>query len=318
MNQRPGISSQGADSPAFQFGQITKWAQGALRYVRPVVFLFGILALILLASGLHDVHFAEPRQFNRAEAETINFSVASLVEELASIPRWKQMLFWVGVYLIVLIATTILSPELRKRLLRAVFRLAILTLVILYVVQNRERFGLANLEPLALGGTPSAPPVRNVPPPVFTAPDIPPALTYLLSLAVLLLTFGLLWFFGRGFLARRRRPAKDSSLDEIAEAARSSLHDLSLGRDWEDAILHCYARMTEVVSRRRGFHRAVDVTPSEFAAHLEQAGMPAAAVRRLTRLFESVRYGARTSNPRESAEAADCLREVLQYCGEAA
>ena len=76
--------------------------------------------------------------------------------------------------------------------------------------------------------------------------------------------------------------------------------------------------MTEVVSRRRGFHRAVDVTPSEFAAHLEQSGLPAEAVRRLTRLFESVRYGARTSSPRESAEAADCLRAVLHYCGETA
>lgn len=312
------MSSQGADRPAPQFGLVPKWAQGALRHVRPFIFLFGILALILLAAGLHDVHFAEPRQFSSAEAENISFSVASLVEGLASIPRWKQILFWVGVYLIVLIATTILSPELRKRLLRAVLRLALLTLIILYVVQNRERFGLMNLEPLALGGTQSAPPALTLPPPVFTAPDIPPALTYLLSLAVLLLTLGLLWFFGRGFLARRLRPDKDTSLDEIAEAARSSLHDLSLGRDWEDAILQCYARMTDVVSRRRGFHREVDVTPSEFAAHLEQSGLPSVAVRRLTRLFEAVRYGARTSNPRESAEAADCLREVLHYCGEAA
>jgi hypothetical protein len=318
MNQPSDVSSQTPDSRANESARESKWFQGWAKYVKPFLFLFGILALVLLAAGLHDVHFAEPRQFNSAEAETISFSVASLVEGLASIPRWKQILFWVGVYLIVLIATTILSPELRKRLLRAVFRLAILTLIILYVVQNRERFGLMNLEPLALGGDQPTAPVLALPPPVFTAPDIPPTLTYLLSLAVLLLTLGLLWFFGRRFLARRLRPDKDDSLDEIAEAARSSLHDLSMGRDWEDAILQCYARMTDIVSRRRGFHREVDVTPSEFAAHLEQAGMPSVAVRRLTRLFESVRYGARTSNPREGAEAADCLREVLHYCGEAA
>ncbi|MFZ5856975.1 MAG: DUF4129 domain-containing protein [Chloroflexota bacterium] len=318
MNQPSDVSSRSPDPRTDESARGSKWFLGWARYVKPFLLLFGILALILLAAGLHDVHFAEPRQFRSAEAENISFSVASLVEELASIPRWKQLLFWVGVYLIVLIATTILSPELRKRLLRAVFRLAVLTLVILYVVQNRERFGLMNLEPLALGENQPTTPVLTLPPPVFTAPDIPPALTYLLSLAVLLLTFGLLWLFGRGFLFRRIRPDRDSSLEEIAEAARSSLYDLSLGRDWEDAILQCYARMTEVVSRRRGFHRAVDVTPSEFAAHLEQSGLPSQAVRRLTRLFEAVRYGARTSNPRESAEAADCLREVLHHCGEAA
>jgi len=282
------------------------------------VLLLAILALILLASGLHDVHFAEPRQFNRAESESVSFSVAALVEGLASIPRWKQILFWAGVYLIVLIATTILSPELRKRLLSAVLRLAILTLVILYVVQNRERFGLANLKPLALGGTQVTPPALNLPSPVFTAPDIPPALTYLLSLAVLLLTFGLLWLFGRGFFARTPRPRRDSSLEEIAAAARSSLRDLSAGLAWDDAILQCYARMTDVVARKRGHQRGLGVTPSEFAAHLERSGLPAESVRRLTRLFESVRYGARTSNPREGTEAADCLREVLHYCGEAA
>jgi len=277
-----------------------------------------ILALVVLASGLRDVSFAEPRQFSRAESENISFSVAALVEGLASIPRWKQMLFWVGVYLIGLIVTSILSPELRKKLLRAVFRLGVLTLLLLYVVQNRERFGLANLEPLNLGDSQITPPNFDLTPPVFSPPDIPPVLTYLVSVALILLTMGLLWLFGRGFSARRTRPAKDLSLEDIAAAARSSLRDLSTGLDWQDSIIRCYESMTEVVSRRRGLHRDAHLTPSEFASHLEQSGLPSEAVRRLTRLFESVRYGARTSGERESTEAADCLREVLRYCGEAA
>jgi hypothetical protein len=275
-----------------------------------------ILALVVLASGLRDVSFAEPRQFSRAESESISFSVAALVEGLASIPRWKQVLFWVGVYLIVLIVTSILSPELRKKLLRAVFRLGVLILLLLYVVQNRERFGLANLEPLNLGDSQITPPTLNLAPPVFSPPDIPPALTYLISVAVILLTMSLLWFFGRGFSARRTRPAKDLSLEDIAAAARSSLHDLSTGLDWQNSIIRCYESMTEVVSRRRGLQRDSHLTPSEFASHLEQSGLPSEAVRRLTRLFESVRYGARTSGERGSTEAADCLREVLRYCGE--
>ncbi|HSQ39624.1 MAG TPA: DUF4129 domain-containing protein, partial [Anaerolineales bacterium] len=216
------------------------------------------------------------------------------------------------------IVTSILSPELRKKLLRAIFRLAVLCLLILYVVQNRERFGLATLEPLDLSDSQFTAPTLNLAPPVFSPPDIPPALPYLLSVAVILLTMGLLWFFGRGFSARRTRPAKDISLEDIAAAARLSLRDLSTGRDWQDSILRCYESMTEVVARRRGFQRDLHLTPSEFASHLEQSGRPSDAVRRLTRLFESVRYGARASSPRENAEAADCLRTVLHYCGETA
>jgi hypothetical protein len=282
------------------------------------MFLLAILALVLLASGLRDVSFSEPRQFNRAESESISFSVAALVEGLAAISRWRQVLFWVGVYLLVLIVTTILSPELRKKLLWAVVRLAILSFAVLYLVQNRERFGFLNFEPLNLADPQIAPATVNLAPPVFSPPDIPAALTYIISVAVILLTIGLLWLFGRGFSALRLRPVKDLSLDDIATVARSSLRDLSAGGDWEDAIVRCYESMTEVVARKRGFNRDAHLTPSEFASHLERSGLPAEAVRRLTRLFESVRYGARTSSPRESAEAADCLREVLHYCGETA
>ncbi len=289
-----------------------------MRHVRSVIFLLAILALVLLAAGLRDVSFSEPRQFSQAESESISFSVAALVEGLASVPRWKQIVFWVGVYLLVLIVTSILSPELRKRLLWAITRLAILSLAVLYLVQNRERFGLLDFAPLDLGASTTATPLVDLAPPVFSPPDLPPALTYLLSVAVLLLTLGLLWLFGRGFASRRFRPAKDLSLEDIAAAARASLHNLSTGLDWQDSIIRCYENMTEVVARRRGFQRDLHLTPSEFAAHLEQSGLPAEAVRRLTRLFEAVRYGARTGSPRESAEAADCLREVLHYCGEAA
>jgi hypothetical protein len=199
-----------------------------------------ILALVLLPAGLRGVSFSEPRQFSRAESESISFSVAALVEGLASIPRWKQVVFWVGVYLLVLIVTSILSPELRKKLLWAVLRLAILSFAVLYLVQNRERFGLLNFDPLDLAESPITAPALDLAPPVFSPPDIPPALTYLVSVAVILLTMGLLWFFGRGFTARRTRPGRALSLEDLAAAARSSLRDLSTGLDWQDSIVRCY------------------------------------------------------------------------------
>lgn len=140
--------------------------------------------------------------------------------------------------------------------------------------------------------------------------------TYLISVAVILGLMGLIWYIVRAVSARRTRLGRDYLLEDIAAAARLSLRDMSTGRDWEDAVVRCYENMTEVVARRRGHQRDPYLTPSEFAARLEQSGLPSQAVRRLTRLFESVRYGARTSGAHESVEAEDCLREVLLYCGE--
>jgi hypothetical protein len=74
--------------------------------------------------------------------------------------------------------------------------------------------------------------------------------------------------------------------------------------------------MSDVVSDRRNLHRAVAMTPHEFALRLEQAGLPGDSVTRLTRLFEGVRYGDRKSGPKDVNEAVSCLKIILHYCGE--
>ncbi|MEW5940409.1 MAG: DUF4129 domain-containing protein, partial [Chloroflexota bacterium] len=244
--------------------------------------------------------------------------VAALLEQIASVPLWKQIVFWVGAFFIVLLLSSLLSPEMRKKLLWAVFRLGLLFLAVMYLVQNRDRFGLLPNDPLAAGGPEDLTAPETLPFPSFAAPNLPPALAYLLSLAVLLLTFGLLWLLSRGFAALRARPAPQTALKEIASAARQSLDELASGANWEDAVVRCYARMSDAVSRTRGLRRPDSMTPDEFASHLARSGLPAQAVARLTRLFESVRYGARAADSRERDEASACLNDILRYCGEAA
>ena len=110
--------------------------------------------------------------------------------------------------------------------------------------------------------------------------------------------------------------SNDKPLDEIAKIARSSLRDLSSGLDSSDVIINCYVRMSDVVLNKRHLHRSIAMTPHEFALHLEQAGLPADSVSRLTRFFESVRYGDRKSSPKDVKEAVSCLTTILHYCGE--
>ena len=82
MNQTSDVSARSPDPRTDESARGSKWFRGWAGYVKPFLLFFGILALILLAAGLHDVHFAEPRQFSSAEAENVSFSVASLVEEI--------------------------------------------------------------------------------------------------------------------------------------------------------------------------------------------------------------------------------------------
>jgi hypothetical protein len=73
--------------------------------------------------------------------------------------------------------------------------------------------------------------------------------------------------------------------------------------------------MNAVVSDTRGLPRPEAATPREYALRLEGAGLPGEAVNRLTRLFESVRYGARKSDQSDINEAVACLNSILQACG---
>ena len=292
--------------------------QNAGRVVLLVLSLCAILALVLLETGLGSLHFNDPLQYQRERSEAVSVSVAALLDQIAAVPMWKHIVFWIGIFFIVLLLTALLPPELRKKLLWSVVRLALFALAVFYIVQHREGLGILSSESAAFGDGVSVPEPETVVPPDFIAPHLPPLLTYFISVAVLLVTFGLLWLFGRKIASMRTSRPADASLEDIADAARQSLDELDAGGDWEDAIVRCYARMSEAVSRRRGLHRDSAMTPDEFASHLARSGLPSDSVRRLTRLFESVRYGARSVGDRERDEASACLTDILHYCGEPA
>ncbi|MEW6406725.1 MAG: DUF4129 domain-containing protein, partial [Chloroflexota bacterium] len=74
----------------------------------------------------------------------------------------------------------------------------------------------------------------------------------------------------------------------------------------------------DIVMHSRNMEREPAGTATEFAARLESIGLPGNSVRRLTGLFESVRYGARAPQPMEIEEAKDCLTDIARCCGEEA
>jgi hypothetical protein len=78
--------------------------------------------------------------------------------------------------------------------------------------------------------------------------------------------------------------------------------------------MRCYYEMSRVLRQQRGIRRHQAMTPREFATFLEEAGLPTEAVRRLTELFEQVRYGAKSPGRDEGAQALACLETIVEFC----
>lgn len=285
---------------------------------KPLVLLLSVLALgalTVLSVSLQGVSFGDAQPIGREEAEQAGSS-PQLLPPLTPEAMQSQIVLWVALIVLILLVGILLSPEGRKRMLRILLRLGF-TALALYFLFNRypEMFDI--LDPESQGRGPRPPnvgAVQNVPPPVFTPPQETPLLSYAVSLLIILGLVFLLWRAYRVWQAMNQRSSR--SLQDLARIARSSLHDLSDGRDTTDVIMKCYFRMSDAVADRRNLQRGSSMTPAEFASRLQEAGLPGEAVRRLTRLFEGVRYGQRKAGPKDINEAVACLTAILQYCGE--
>jgi hypothetical protein len=288
------------------------------KYPLLIFSLFALLALILLAGELRNVTFKPGQIVGRSESRTIQYAVERTIAQITEVPVWKQVVFWIFVFLIVLLVSSLLSPEIRKRLLLNFIRLAAFVTVLLFIMKNNPGL-LAGLFNFPQGNAAAeAGAAAEPPPPVFQPPQISSFLLFLISFIILLFVIiGAIGFY-RWWSRRQVWLKSRQSLDELADAARASLDDLASGHRWDDVIIQCYARMSHVVDARRGLHRSNAMTPAEFAAWLVRAGLPREPVQRLTHLFERVRYGARQSEQVEIDEATSCLQSILKYCGEAA
>ena len=286
----------------------------ALLENKRLILLLAVLALgalTVLAISLNEVPFREGQHFARKGPTNFEVPPQDLGAEMIQVPIWKQIMVWGLLGLMLILIALLLSPEARKRMLRILFRVAF-TFWAIYFLMKRGIFNF-NIMGQAGEAAPGADP--GVPAPVFVPPQVTPTFSYLISFAFALAWIGILWLLYRGW-KRYMSLNSHAPLDEIARIARSSLKDLTSGRNSSDVIINCYLRMSDVVSDKKNLHRKSAMTPHEFALHLEQAGLPADAVSRLTRLFEGVRYGNRKSGPQDINEAVSCLKTILHYCGE--
>lgn len=156
-----------------------------------VLAFLALVSLVLLVGALRTMNFRPAQPIGSAEdsnARSIDLStVATLLNDAAEVPFWRQVAFWSGLFLIVLLITTLLSPELRKKLIRTFLRFASFTIIFLYIIKNNPDLLAGLLLKLSpFSEMTDVSPGQGIPPPVFYPPQIPSYLSFLVTFGLIL------------------------------------------------------------------------------------------------------------------------------------
>ena len=280
-------------------------------------FLFAgaiLVSLLLLIVGLQGVEFksSQPVVTEKQDTDSIQPYI------LTSLDR---AIMAITIMLALLMALSLIPRELSKWRAPLLFCLALFAFLFYTTSLSQDRtyeIPKPGMTQNAVNPTPPANEDAGMLPPSspveFHPPQIASWILYLISFVFVSFLLFIGWMI---YVWRQSQPQPIvlPPLEEIGEAARLALDDLASGIDGRDAVINCYARMSEVVMRSRNIERGISRTATEFASRLETAGLPGDSVRRLTRLFESVRYGERASQEIEVAEARACLTDIVRFCG---
>ena len=283
-----------------------------------ILILLGIAvaATVILAAGLSNLKLLPGQPFSfpffgeRAPVEPGQYGTLPGGELLLSLVRGLLILLALLVPVIVILA--IVYPEFRKRMLRRLLSITLL-LVCLYALMRLrpDIFGIT--EEIQIPDQ-AAPSEQASPLPVTEMITEPPSwLTPVASLCLALPIAALLAGLAVRLLSHRtRRPA--SPLEQLAQEAEEAIEQLRAGSDLRNTVIRCYAEMTRVLAEQRGIRRRESMTTREFEVHLQTLGLPDEPIKRLTRLFEDVRYGTMAPGEREEQQAIASLGAIAEAC----
>jgi hypothetical protein len=230
---------------------------------------------------------------------------------MEALPLVQVVMFWLFIIFFTIIVLLLLNPKYRWKILRAVIRAALIFIFITWFMKTFARRLASEVPPAAGGGITNAPAINPNSLPIYSPPAEIPWISYVFALAIILGIFLVGWWLWN--LSSRART--QSIRENIATIARETLDEIVDGREIGDIVTICYLRMMDAVNSGHGIRRQEGMTPTEFANRLESVGLPGDPIRRLTRLFEAVRYGATKPGQDESREATVCLNAIITACG---
>jgi hypothetical protein len=279
-----------------------------------------LVAMLLLSAGVAELELLPGESSSgtaEAESESLGEVPPELDEALRTAFRIFATIIVVGLPLVLVLS--LLTPESRKNLLKGLVPLILFGLL-LYGAFRASSNIEEQFEPTPTGApeTPQPTLVPDAPTgiPVEGAGEVEAAAPEWLiwgTIVTLALILALVLVGMARFLLRYRM-RQPSPLAELAEQAEDAAEAIRAGADLRDTVMLCYYRMSETLQEQRGIRRERNMTPREFETYLGRSGIPAEHVRRLTRLFEKVRYGAKTIEAEDERQALSSLGAIVEYC----
>jgi hypothetical protein len=262
------------------------------------------LAIILLSASLSSLELragrGRPVAMEKQETEPGTASSPNLFVHIFV----RSILLITGILVPISIFLNLRTSRGRRRML--IFATIILCFMLLKNHLPWDKFQLRvpklNMQGL-LGDKSQLPPQDEM-----ATPNPPWWLVFLVSLGLSALILG-----GSLFIWRRFR-RRSSPLQLVAKEARKTIDELRSGADLKEGVIRCYFEMNKVLKEQRGLKRQQAMTTREFENYLNEIGLPDLHIKRLTRLFEKVRYGAKNLTSVEDREAIACLSAIVRAC----
>lgn len=277
-----------------------------------VMLLIGgvLFAVVLLAAGLSSVEMDPGQPFYAVFPRSDPSTSLPFIQDNSMQALLRLLIVATFVLTPVAVVFVILNPDARQRIIRNAVALFFMTAALFIILQRLGPI-MENLQ----GGADAGAPVGGADaPPILAAPGFitspPQWVTIALTAALLMLVAGLgayIWY--------RTRPRQGAPLERLASEAQEAIREIQQGSDLKDTVMRCYVDMSRILSEERGIRRDAAMTPREFERRLRTTGLPPAPIERLTRLFETVRYGAQTPGSEDEQEAINCLTAIAEACG---
>ena len=275
-----------------------------IRILTIILSIVGILALMLLTASLSTLSFLPGAKISLDEIIAQRPLNLFLNADLLLSCFISSIVIMIPL-LIILLAFSSRARGILKKQLRSVLSILILLLAF------RALESASGLNDIQGGQFPSLnlPEVGKLPTYQIIGDDIDTYLpNNLLSWQGYIVGFLISIIIGVVFLILLEKNRSISS--NLNSIVTKTIKEIKSGREWDDAVIRCYAKMSSVVSQKRNLDRKKSMTPKEFSQILIETGLPETPVMRLTRLFEKARYGSKSPQMKEADEAIACLSQI--------
>jgi hypothetical protein len=278
------------------------------KFIPASLFVLTILLVIFMSASLSQVEF-QPGTINEKNRDEINL-IQINYPKLSSPIFFYLLICVIWVVLPVSIILFIKYPDVRKRTIQNLGYVAIYGLI-LFLLSRKTQEDSTEIEEIEneLIDSTIIETQRKASEFISSTAEADPNINIILNIILIILIGIMTWYLYRRFIFK-----STSTTKQLKTEVEGAIDEIKSGIELRNVIIRCYIDMSHILDKNLGLQRGQSMTPREFASQLQKIGLPDKPIERLTRLFESVRYGKAQLSSDTEQEALQCLSAIADEC----